>query len=42
MHGKRSAGVPFNVYLRGTTKSIASDEGMVVGTYVVKPGDTLS
>jgi phospholipase C len=42
VHGKRSAGVPFNVYLRGTTKSIASDEGMVVGTYVVKPGDTLS
>ncbi|HEY1741953.1 MAG TPA: phospholipase C, phosphocholine-specific [Granulicella sp.] len=37
VHGKRSAGAPFNVYLRNT-----SDHGMIAATYAVKPGDTLS
>jgi len=37
VHGKRSAGAPFNVYLRNT-----SDQGMIAATYAVKPGDTLS
>ncbi len=43
VHGKRSAGAPFNVYLRNTSSTAPGDgAGMVVATYVVKPGDTLS
>ena len=43
VHGKRSAGAPFNVYLRNTTAKVDSgNTGMIVATYVVKPGDTLS
>ncbi len=41
VHGKRSSGAPFNVYLRNTQKSTKNSSGMVVATYVVKPGDTL-
>jgi phospholipase C len=37
VHGRRSSGAPFNVYLRNT-----SDGGMIAATYAVKPGDTLS
>jgi phospholipase C len=35
VHGARSAGAPFNVYLR-------EEQAMVAGTYVVKAGDTLT
>ena len=41
VHGKRSAGAPFNVYLRNTTIT-GTAPAMVVGTYVVRPGDTLT
>ena len=36
-HGRRSAGAPFNVYLRGMRNG-----EMLSATYVVKPGDTLT
>ncbi|WP_260736041.1 phosphocholine-specific phospholipase C [Tunturiibacter lichenicola] len=42
VHGKRSSGSPFNVYLRNTNKSAANDSGLMVATYAVKAGDTLS
>jgi phospholipase C len=35
VHGARSMGAPFNVYLR-------DEQAMVAGTYVVKAGDTLT
>jgi phospholipase C len=42
VHGKRSAGAPFNVYLRNTNDSAAaSGKRMKVATYAVKLGDTL-
>jgi phospholipase C len=42
VHGRRSAGAPFNVYLRNTHGDGAgSGKGMMVATYAVKPGDTL-
>jgi phospholipase C len=47
VHGARSAGAPFNVYLRNTAKSGGvlprgeNNENMLVATYVVKAGDTL-
>jgi phospholipase C len=47
VHGARSAGSPFNVYLRNTTQlSGASVRGndnqkMFVATYALKPGDTM-
>jgi phospholipase C len=37
VHGKRSAGAPFNVYLRNTS----DPAHMRVATYAVKPGDAL-
>ncbi len=37
VHGKRSAGAPFNVYLRHTHDAA----GLVVATYAVKAGDAL-
>jgi phospholipase C len=40
VYGKRAAGAPFNVYLRNTKGDAAA--GMMVATYAVKPGDTLS
>jgi phospholipase C len=36
VHGKKAAGAPFNVYLRGT-----SGTGMQAATYAVKAGDAL-
>jgi phospholipase C len=43
VHGKRSAGAPFNVYLRNTSGGGASaGQGMMVATYALKPGDTLN
>ncbi|HEY5381296.1 MAG TPA: phospholipase C, phosphocholine-specific [Acidobacteriaceae bacterium] len=39
VHGRRSAGAPFNVYLRNVSGSNAKE--MRVATYAVKPGDTL-
>jgi phospholipase C len=36
VHGAKSAGAPFNVYLRNTK------EGMIAATYAVKPGDSLT
>jgi phospholipase C len=43
VHGIRSAGAPFNVYLRNTIPTAtAGGPGMGVATYVVKPGDVLS
>jgi phospholipase C len=47
VHGARSAGAPFNVYLHNTAKSAnvlprgANNQNMHVSTYVVKAGDTL-
>jgi phospholipase C len=47
VHGARSAGVPFNVYLRNTAQPSGvaalgpSNQNMFVATYAVKPGDTL-
>ncbi|MBB5062102.1 phosphocholine-specific phospholipase C [Granulicella mallensis] len=40
VYGKRAAGAPFNVYLRNTKGD--ATPGMMVATYAVKPGDTLS
>ncbi len=47
VHGMRSAGAPFNVYLRNTAKDSdvlsrgQKNENMLVATYTVKAGDTL-
>jgi phospholipase C len=47
VHGMRSAGAPFNVYLRNTVKPAGvlprgqKNENMFVATYTVKAGDTL-
>ena len=47
VHGDRSAGSPFNVYLRNTTQAAGVIErgkgnaNMIVATYAVKAGDTL-
>ena len=38
VHGAKSAGAPFNVYLR----NMKDEAGMVSATYAVKPGDTLT
>jgi phospholipase C len=40
-HGARSAGAPFNVYLRNLAGR-APGAGMMAATYAVKPGDTLT
>ena len=37
VHGTKTAGAPFNVYLR----KAAAGNGMQAATYAVKPGDTL-
>jgi phospholipase C len=42
VHGRQSAGSPFNVYLRNTQATAATGNGLMVATYVVKPGDTIS
>lgn len=39
VHGERTAGAPFNVYLRNAREP--SGAGLVVATYAVKAGDTL-
>ena len=39
--GNDAAGAPFNVYLRNLKPVTAADSPMRVGTYAVKPGDTL-
>ena len=47
VHGAKSAGSPFNVYLRnariesGATKYAGDASNMLVATYTVKAGDTL-
>jgi len=47
VHGARSAGAPFNVYLRNTATATGvrprgpNNQNMVVATYAVKAGDTL-
>ena len=38
----RSAGAPFNVYLRHTKEGDTGGRGMIAATYAVKPGDTLT
>ncbi len=40
-HGAKSAGAPFNVYLRNLADR-APGAGMMAATYAVKPGDTLT
>jgi len=40
-HGSKSAGAPFNVYLRNIREGNARGK-MIVATYAVKPGDTLT
>jgi phospholipase C len=42
IHGERSSGSPFNVYLRNISKTAANDSGLMVATYAVKAGDTIS
>lgn len=48
VHGSRSAGAPFNVYLRNTAMSSGvaargdKNQNMLVATYAVKAGDTLT
>jgi phospholipase C len=41
VHGKRSSGAPFNVYLHNTHDDANAGKGMLVATYTVKAGDTL-
>jgi len=47
IHGAKSAGAPFNVYIRNTAKSSGAaphgeeNQNMLVATYAVKSGDTL-
>jgi phospholipase C len=41
VHGKRSSGAPFNVYLHNTHNDASAGKGMMVATYTVKAGDTL-
>ncbi len=42
VHGARAAGAPFNVYLRNTREGKRAGAGMVVATYAIKPGDSLT
>jgi phospholipase C len=42
VHGARSAGAPFNVYLRNLKEASGAGRGMMAATYVVKPGDSLT
>ena len=42
IHGSRSAGAPFNVYLRNLKEGSKAGGEMVTATYAVKPGDTLT
>ncbi len=41
IHGARSSGAPFNVYLHGIRSDGKTAHGMTAATYAVKPGDTL-
>ena len=41
-HGMKSAGAPFNIYLRNTKNAAGALGGIAVATYAVKPGDTLT
>lgn len=41
VHGVRSAGAPFNVYLRNIVRGNGAGPAMTVATYAVTPGDTL-
>jgi phospholipase C len=41
-HGAKSAGAPFNVYLRNLKEGNKASGGMIAATYAVKPGDTLT
>lgn len=47
VHGERSNGAPFNVYIRNTKRAAgviergANNQNMAVATFVVKPGDTM-
>jgi phospholipase C len=42
VHGARSAGAPFNVYLRNLKETSSAGRGMMAATYAVKPGDSLT
>lgn len=42
VHGARSAGAPFNVYLRGLASGLASSAAMQAATYAVRAGDAVS
>jgi phospholipase C len=42
IHGMKSAGAPFNIYLRNTKDAAGAHGGIAVATYAVKPGDTLT
>ena len=42
IHGTKSSGAPFNIYLRNRKDASAAGGGMVAATYAVKPGDTLT
>jgi phospholipase C len=41
-HGLKSAGAPFNVYLRNIGDGVKAGGKIVAATYAVKPGDTLT
>jgi phospholipase C len=42
VHGAMAAGAPFNVYLRNLKDSHAAAQGMMVATYAVKAGDSMT
>jgi phospholipase C len=42
VHGAKSAGAPFNVYLRNMKGGAGTGGGMISATYAVKPGDTVT
>jgi len=42
VHGARSAGAPFNVYLRNVKDRSKAIGGMIASTFAVRPGDTLT
>jgi phospholipase C len=41
-HGTKSAGAPFNVYLRNLKEGTGPAGGLIAATYAVKPGDSLT
>ena len=41
VHGAKSAGAPFNIYLRNLKDGVKAGPGLTAATYAVKSGDTL-